>query len=165
MSFISLTVTVKHVVGGRNKQVLPQWICLWCNIQFDNMGSVIFFECRVARVLRFYSSRLYWDSHNPSPVCECAPPPPPGSGGRGTLAGKRGVGRVPFPTRGYTQLHTLWYSLRTLWQGRTSGNTVYKIQMKIQKGDPYSYRYLAFNQKQLQCSLLQPDIFKISIIY
>ncbi len=43
--FISLTVTVKHVVGGRNKQVLPQWICLWCNIQFDNMGSVIFFEC------------------------------------------------------------------------------------------------------------------------
>ncbi len=42
MSFISLTVAVKHVVGGRNKQVLPQWICLCCNIQFDNMGSVIF---------------------------------------------------------------------------------------------------------------------------
>jgi hypothetical protein len=38
-------VTVKHVVGGRNKQVLPQWKCNWCNIQFDNMGSVIFFEC------------------------------------------------------------------------------------------------------------------------
>jgi hypothetical protein len=38
-------VTVKHVVGGRNKQVLPQWKCHWCNIQFDNMGSVIFFEC------------------------------------------------------------------------------------------------------------------------
>ncbi len=45
VSFISLTVTVKHVVGGRNKQVLPQWICLRCNIQSDNMGSVIFFEC------------------------------------------------------------------------------------------------------------------------
>jgi hypothetical protein len=45
VSFISLTVTVKHVVGGRNKQVLPQCICHWCNIQFDNMGSVIFFEC------------------------------------------------------------------------------------------------------------------------
>ncbi len=41
------------------------------------------------------------------------PPPPPGSGGRGTLAGERGVGRVPISTRG----HTLWYSLniRTLW--------------------------------------------------
>jgi hypothetical protein len=45
VSFISLTVTVKHVVGGRNKQVLPQWKWNWCNIQFDNMGSVIFFEC------------------------------------------------------------------------------------------------------------------------
>ncbi len=38
-------MTVKHDIGGRNKQVLPQWICHWCNIQFDNMGSVIFFEC------------------------------------------------------------------------------------------------------------------------
>jgi hypothetical protein len=40
-------------------------------------------------------------------------PPPLGSGARGTLAGERGVGRVPIPTRG----HTLWYSLyiRTLW--------------------------------------------------
>ncbi len=34
-------------------------------------------------------------------------PPPPGCGGRGKLAGKRGVGRVPIPTRG----HPLWYSL------------------------------------------------------
>jgi hypothetical protein len=35
-----------------------------------------------------------------------------GSGGRGTLAGERGGGRVPVPTRGYT----LWYSvnIRTL---------------------------------------------------
>jgi hypothetical protein len=44
-------VTVKYVVGGRNKQVLPQWKCHWCNIQFDNMGSVIFFECSVATLL------------------------------------------------------------------------------------------------------------------
>ncbi len=44
VSFIALTVPVKHVVRCRNKQVLPQWICLRCNIQFDNMGSVIFFE-------------------------------------------------------------------------------------------------------------------------
>jgi hypothetical protein len=41
---------VKHVVGGRNKQVLPQWKCHWCNIQFDNMGSVIFFECGPVKV-------------------------------------------------------------------------------------------------------------------
>ncbi len=40
------------------------------------------------------------------------PPPPFDSGslikgGRGTLAGERGGGRVPIPTRG----HTAWYSL------------------------------------------------------
>ncbi len=49
VSFIALTVPVKHVVGRRNKQVLPQWICLRCNIQFDNMGSVIFFQCASLR--------------------------------------------------------------------------------------------------------------------
>jgi hypothetical protein len=40
-------------------------------------------------------------------------PPPFGSGGRGTLAGERGGGRVPIPMRG----HTLWYSVNicTLW--------------------------------------------------
>ncbi len=54
-------------------------------------------------MLRFFSSRRNWDSPNPSPAGEC---PPPGSGGRGTLTGERGVGRVPIPTRG----HTLWYS-------------------------------------------------------
>jgi hypothetical protein len=52
---------------------------------------------------------------NPSPAGECAPPPVLGGGAHSTLAGKRGVGRVPIPTRG----HTLWYSLyirvRTLW--------------------------------------------------
>jgi hypothetical protein len=59
-----------------------------------------------------FSSRRNWDPPNTSPAGECAPPR---SGGRGTLAGERGVGRVPIPTRG----HTLWYSLyiRTLWGG------------------------------------------------
>jgi hypothetical protein len=33
--------------------------------------------------------------------------PSPGSGGRGTFASERGVGRVPIPTRE----HALWYSL------------------------------------------------------
>jgi hypothetical protein len=67
---------------------------------------------RVGKVLSFFSSRRNWDSPNPSTAGEwCAPPPV--SGGRGTLAGERGVGRVPIPTRG----HSLWYSLyiRTLW--------------------------------------------------
>ncbi len=43
----------------------------------------------------------------PHPDASVPPPPPPfGSGRRGTLAGERGVGRVPIPTRG----HSLWCS-------------------------------------------------------
>ncbi len=59
---------------------------------------------RAGRVLSFFSSRRNWDSPNPSSAGECVPP---GSERRGTLAGERGGGRVPIPTRG----HTLWYSL------------------------------------------------------
>jgi hypothetical protein len=75
-------------------------------------------------VLSFSSSRQNWDSPNPSPTGECAPPHIIGSGGgRGTLAGERGVGRVPIPTRGVpilTRGLKLWYSLciRTLWKKR-----------------------------------------------
>ncbi len=60
---------------------------------------------RVGRVISFFASHPNRDSPNPSPAGECAPPPllP---GGRATLAGDRGGGRVPIPTRG----HTLWYS-------------------------------------------------------
>ncbi len=47
-----------------------------------------------------------WDFFDPSPAGEYAPPPF-GTGGRGTLAGEKGGGRVPIPTRG----HTLWYSV------------------------------------------------------
>ncbi len=54
---------------------------------------------RIGRVLSFFSSRRNWDSPNPSTAGECTPPPH-GSGGRGTLAGERGYGRVPIPTRG-----------------------------------------------------------------
>ncbi len=73
---------------------------------------------RVGRVLSFYSNRRNWASPNPSP----------GSGGRGTLAGERGVGRVPIPTRGQT-VRTLWYSLyiRTLWAVRTACHDVYRM--------------------------------------
>jgi hypothetical protein len=36
----------------------------------------------------------------PTPHPQASVPPPPGFGGRGTLAGEKGVGRVPIPTRG-----------------------------------------------------------------
>ncbi len=68
---------------------------------------------RVGRVLSFFSNRRSWGSPNHSTAGECAPPP--GSGGRGTLAGERGVGRVPIPTRGQSG-HTLWYSLYILYR-------------------------------------------------
>jgi hypothetical protein len=37
---------------------------------------------------------------NPPPAGQASVPLPPVSGGRGTLAGEKGVGRVPIPTRG-----------------------------------------------------------------
>ncbi len=83
------------------------------NTSSSFVSSIHSFEHhRVGRVLSFFSSRRTWDSPNPSPAGECAPPPHRFWGERHTLAGERGVGRVPIPTRG----HTLWYSLyvRTL---------------------------------------------------
>jgi hypothetical protein len=52
---------------------------------------------RVCRGLSFFSSRRNWDSPNPSPAGECAPPLF-GSRGRCTLAGERGeeVGKSQF---------------------------------------------------------------------
>ncbi len=44
---------------------------------------------------KLFSSRRNWDSPNPSPAGECDPPP--GFGGRGTLAGARGVGTWEIP--------------------------------------------------------------------
>ncbi len=62
---------------------------------FVTTHSVLLFLMRIYHrvVLSFFSSRRNWDSPTPHPF-----------GGRGTLAGERGVGRVPIPTRG----HKLW---------------------------------------------------------
>jgi hypothetical protein len=80
---------------------------LYCIQQFVlGKENIYYTNHRLGRVLSFFPSRLYWDSPTPSPADECAPPPF-GSGRRGTLAGERGGGRVPVPTRG----HTLWYSV------------------------------------------------------
>ena len=46
-----------------------------------------------------YAPRRNWDSPQP-PTRRLVCPLPPVSGGRGTLAGEKGVGRVPIPTRG-----------------------------------------------------------------
>ncbi len=58
------------------------------------------------------------------------PPPHPVLGGRGTLAGERGVGRVPIPTR----VHTLWYSLHMYFVGRSNIIEVYEsVQIMMQR--------------------------------
>jgi hypothetical protein len=86
--------------------------CMLINCKYNiflwNKFVSFSWDHRVGRVLSFFSSRRNWDSPNPSPAGEYAPPPF-GTGGRGTLAGERGGGRVPIATRG----HTLWYSLYT----------------------------------------------------
>ncbi len=46
-----------------------------------------------------YAPRRNWDSPQP-PTRRLVCPLPPVSGGRGTLAGEKGVGRVPIQTRG-----------------------------------------------------------------
>jgi hypothetical protein len=48
-------------------------------------------------------------------------PPPPSSGRKGILAGERGVGRVPIPTKG----HTVWYSLYIRTFSISLTNTLY----------------------------------------
>ncbi len=61
-------------------------------------------------MLTLFTRRRNWASRNPSPAGDGASPspPPPGSGGRGTLAGERGVGRVPISTRGHIHCGTLY---------------------------------------------------------
>jgi hypothetical protein len=60
------------------------------------------------------SAKLYLQSSEwglPQPLTrrqECPPPPRFGSGGRGTLAGERGGGRVPIPTRGHMYTEILY---------------------------------------------------------
>ncbi len=59
-------------------------------------------------MLSFFSSRRNWDSPTPHPQASVphpqanVPPPTLWFRGRVTLAGERGVGRVPIPTRGHT---------------------------------------------------------------
>ncbi len=76
----------------------------------------VYYHHRAGRVLSFFSSRQSWDSSNPSPAggefALLPPPRPPVLGRVGTLAGERGVGRDPIPTRGHVLLNSLF--IRTL---------------------------------------------------
>ncbi len=71
---------------------------------------------RVGRVLSFPELGL------PQPLTRSRVCPPLGSGGRGTLTGDRGGGKVPIPTRG----HTLWYSLYSIYLLCDSDATIFQ---------------------------------------
>ncbi len=79
---------------------LSSWISICCIIDFTGPTSEM---CALFAAQSRQSAKLFLQSQASVPP----PPPPPGSGGRDTLAGERGGGRVPIPTRG----HSLWYSL------------------------------------------------------
>ncbi len=110
------------------------------------------------RVLSFFSSRQNWDSPNPSPAGECGPPPF-NSGGRGTLAGERGVGEFQFQ-RGDIQCGTLYMyvlcatnisrdgshrdnfgeNLKTLWAVESESQVSFKaIDLKIFRAYPINF--------------------------
>ncbi len=74
---------------------------------------------RVGWVLNFFSSRWNWDSPNPSPARECAPPPP-----------ERGGGQVPIPTRRHT-VHCGTLYMYVLCE---------YIHGKVYSACPYQYR-------------------------
>ncbi len=60
-----------------------------------------------------YAPPRNWDSPQP-PTRRLVCPLPPVSGGRGTLAGEKGVGRVPIPTRGI-HCGTLYMYILCAW--------------------------------------------------
>ncbi len=85
-----------YEVSRHQNRALPGWAEFSKNIHAHIVG----------RVLSFFSSRCNWDSPNPSPAGECAPPPLVPGGGAHLLT-REGGGRVSIQTRG----HTLWYSV------------------------------------------------------
>jgi hypothetical protein len=71
-------------------------------------GILISLNHRVGRVLSFFSSRLNWDSPNPSPVHECGPPPF-GSGGEGHTRWRERGWESPNSNEGtYTVVYSLY---------------------------------------------------------
>jgi hypothetical protein len=100
------------------------------NYTFKNMFKKEYHPCTFTSFVNpqsRQSARLFLQSSElglPLPLTRRRVCPSPGSGGRGTLAGERGVGRVPILTRGYT----LWYSvyLHTVF---TPLSLAYTVQM------------------------------------
>jgi hypothetical protein len=65
-----------HLVGWNSWLDFQPRLAHTTSRAFHISGQLtILLDHRVGRVLRFFSSRRDWDSPNPSPAGECAPPP------------------------------------------------------------------------------------------
>ncbi len=80
-----------------------------------------------------YAPRRNWDSPQP-PTRRLVCPLPPVSGGRGTLAGEKGVGRVPIPTRGI-HCGTLYTYVRILWGEGIRGLCIICRKIRLREGN------------------------------
>ncbi len=84
---------------------LPEFVYEWSTLSKDdvNRESAVLYSTHKVRTYKEYHSVCPSSELGlpPTPLPQAnVPPPPPVSGGRGTLAGEKGVGRVPIPTRG-----------------------------------------------------------------
>ncbi len=93
----------------------------------------------VGRVLSFFSNRRNWDSPNPSPAGECAPPPPLVPGGGAHSLAREGVGESQF-RRGDIHYGTLYIHVHTLWcfasighKKRQAGLRIYAEKEEVMK--------------------------------
>ncbi len=94
--------------SSNSNQIISWWnflavLLFYFMVMFIVLYSSITVIHRVGRVLSFFSSRWYWDSPNPSPAGECAPPPLVPGGVAHSLA-REGVGESQF-RRGDTHVH------------------------------------------------------------
>jgi hypothetical protein len=102
-----LTYVVYYVCGGVGGGVATASISQpACQQRISCCIYTLYHRVGTRQSVKFFL--LSWELGPPQPLTRTRVCPPSfGSGGRGTLTGERGGGRVPIPTRG----HILWYSL------------------------------------------------------
>jgi hypothetical protein len=80
---------------------------------------------------KLFSSRRNWDSPNPSPAGECAPPPS-GSWGGAHLLAREGVGQSQF-RRGDMLCGTIYIYVLCGWGSPNSNEGTYTVVLYIYK--------------------------------
>jgi hypothetical protein len=110
--------------GACGLRGLGQWVqlCTWSPNEIWRSNSTVCLTHKVRTYKEYHSvcpsSEL---GLSPTPHPQASVPPPPVSGGRGTLAGEKGVGRVPIPTKGVHCGTLYMYLLCGLTYGQDTG--------------------------------------------